>query len=285
MTRLERFHATKLGKLLLKIDDHPNAVPIFGSSVVVLGLVYFGWYAYSAGGGDALRRFVLTGLVGFLVGFFSLVFFRKFSGWTQLVMWIVVPGLALVASSLKQSIVAWAFGAMLGLGLGGYSAAKRINLKREREGLSGPVLLRWSGRGLSRSIEVTKLNLTVFREMLPQLDGDKISTFGLAKKGKYLGFCGDAAGRLVVYFTADPQDDNAWRRLSDPDAVDPRRDITVPMGDVEGYYLFGSTVDVDLARKAGEYFIQVSDMNPSLIWESGDDVFARRPPVLLMDGR
>lgn len=283
MTLLERLKASRFNRWWDKYDRSPVAGVITAFSAYFGGLGLFAWITARNAGIDGLRGYLLTALVAAVVGFLAWVFLPYGSGWLDLAGWIVWPLATLGVIYFHGFVVAWIFGSGVGMLAAAVIIRKRHRRNRRRAGLSGPVLLRPSGRGLSRRVEAVKLNLTVFREALPQLDGDNTAAIGLAKQGKRLDICGDAAGRLVVHFTDNPHDDDAWRRLATPGLTDPDTEVTVPMGNIEGHYRQESTVDINLALQAGEHFIRTGEADPEMTWESGDDVHSRLPPIRLGD--
>lgn len=93
---------------------------------------------------------------------------------------------------------------------------------------------------------------------------------------------GEASGPMVVYASLHPEDSDAWKRLVNPEH--PASDLEVPVqvgGNIEGSYPRQNTVDVALARQAGEHFIRTGQLDPALTWEEGPEMFDRLPPTRL----
>ena len=281
MSAAERFQRTRLGKWLKRADGNSKSFPLFGLLIALALLVGFGNATYVNAGVDALWEYILTALLGVVVGFIPLPLLPRGSHWQNLAIWIVWPGLLVAIISFRGFVAAWIFGCGIGLLLGSYLSYRLWRRKQASSGLSGPVLLREEGKGFSRRAVTSKLTLTSFREALAQLDGKQNASLCLLKSGRRFDVLGDAEEALIVYCSIEPTDDAAWRRLARPNTTDPETEIKVPLGSIEGHYLRRSTVDLALAKQAGEHFIRTGELDPTLTWEEGEDVFNRLPPTRL----
>ncbi len=284
---------------------------LFAGGLVVAGLVGFGWATFSRSGASGLGAYALTVLVAFAVGFLALVFIPRGSRWAQLPFWgWLVTNLVVMWAHMHLG--AWFFG--YGAGLLVASALVNRRHARSTKQMYGDRVLMLGGKRRRGDAGLEQLTQAAFRKRLSELDGNAFPTFTAQREGSQLCVFGDAAGRLVVYFTADPRDDLAWRRLATPELasgptgaaagagsdvvagpgagagadadadVEIDAEVEVPLGGIAGTYRARSTVGVDLARQAGDYFVRTGDMDPSLEWESGEDVFNRLPPIRLVPG-
>ena len=257
-----------------KHDDLIKTLFGYGSGIVPLLL--FAFVANAQRGVVGLLEYGLTATAAFTVGFLSIVFVPWGSRWVQLGLWLLPVTIPIVIS-MKGYVVGWLFGHLLGI----LTASRVASGRRKRA-----VAVQFGGRVLltapkKRKTLTAALTITGFREALSQLDDSLQPVMTLSINGKRLDVFGPAAGPLVVYGTLDESDDLAWRRLSTPDISDPDLEVTVPVGTLNGVYRKQSTVDMKLAKQAGEYFIRTGQLDPTLTWESGDDVHNRLPPTRL----
>ena len=239
-------------------------------------LIVLAVIAYNRGSWPGLLLYTATVALAFLIAFLSLVFWPWGSRWMQLGFW-GLPVSLLIVVSLKGYGGGW----VIAYGLGLLTAAQLVRSRHRRntqKQFGGRVLLTAPKK---RKTLTAALTITGFREALSQLDDSLQPVMKLSINGKRLDVFGPAAGPLVVYGTLDESDDLAWRRLSTPDIGDPDVEVTVPVGKLDGVYRKQSTVDMKLVKQAGEYFIRTGQLDPSLTWESGDDVHNRLPPTRL----
>lgn len=240
-------------------------------------LVVLAVIAFQRGGAVSLGYYSVTVVLAFVVAFLSIIFVPSGSRWAQVGFWLL-PVSLIVVVSLHWYGGGWFIGYSMGL-LTAATVARRRHKRTTHARFRGRVLVTLPKK--PRRLVLGSLTLTGFREALTQLDDELQPTMLLSLPGKRLDVFGTAAGPLVVIGSLDPDDDDAWRRLSMPGVDDPESEVTVPVGKVNGVYLKRSTVDVKLAKQAGEYFIRTGELDPSLVWEESQDVHDRLPPTRL----
>ncbi len=270
-------------KRRLKKSAHDDAIKL-GIALGVAGilLVVFGVLVHAGGGVPALLTYLGVAFAACVIAFLGLAFLPVGSKWAMVVFW-GWPITAILAASLQLQFFGW----LLGYGVGIVLGARVARARHDRSGsqrMGEDMLL--SGAGPRGRVAREALTSTALRDRLAALDGEAAHTLTARRGERLLCVFGAAPGPLVVCFTENPRDDSAWRRLVTPggagDGAAADREVEVPMGGIAGTYRAQSTVGVDLARQAGDHFIRTGDMDPSLEWESGEDVFNRLPPTRIV---
>ncbi|WP_187977407.1 hypothetical protein [Mycetocola sp. JXN-3] len=116
--------------------------------------------------------------------------------------------------------------------------------------------------------------LTGFIERASTLDGNKRSRVSALSGDARLDICGDANGAMVVYFSADDADENAWNLLITPDGGDDEEAVRVDALTV--YLSRRETTTLEPALRAASYFLRTETKDPSLNWFASPENFNKR---------
>lgn len=125
--------------------------------------------------------------------------------------------------------------------------------------------------------QVRRVGLGEFEGCVRRLDGGRFGSVSGFTKGARLDVAGDAAGRLVVFFSLTPEVDESWSVLlsAEPGVVGRSLKGFVEVRGI-GLYSPWETVGVGLARRAVKAFVKTGKANPDLRWFHAADVYERR---------
>lgn len=125
--------------------------------------------------------------------------------------------------------------------------------------------------------QVRRVGLGEFEGCVRRLDGGRFGSVSGFTRGARLDVAGDAAGRLVVFFSLTPEVDESWSVLlsAEPGVVGRSLKGFVEVRGI-GLYSPWQTVGVGLARRAVKAFVKTGKANPDLRWFHADDVYERR---------
>lgn len=226
---------------------------------------------------SALPVVLVAVVVGLLYGIVTFYMFPPNAARAVLVLGFLVGVTVLIStkSALVLGLPTWLLSGVAGSIMGAhfrYLADRRNAGDPEREGSSG-LRVQWrSGRKEFEDFAGTSADL---ERKVAALDGSKQSMVSALRGTARMDYCGDARGAMVVYYSPDTRDENAWSMLTTP-SVDLGR-VEVVIGDLKGSFAGDETTNLESAVAAARHFAATGKADPKLEWFSSPEVFDRRP--------